>query len=126
VLDKDLRLPDSLKIFDGSVPTVVLNFLRDLRAGNLLFKKIDATIPLIASVLSALHSMHLLSVLVEGGPKLLQAFIDSGDWDELRIITNQNLELKGLPSPEFKDASFINSEEYGTDLISYFRKSKID
>ncbi len=126
VLDKKLRLPDSLKIFDGSVPTVVLNGLRDLHAGNLLFKKIDVDVPLIPSILSALHSMHLLSVLVEGGPKLLQAFIDSGEWDEIRIITNQTLELKGLSSPEFKDAPFINSEEYGTDLISYFRKSKID
>ncbi len=126
VLDKKLRLPDSLKIFDGNVPTVVLNYLSDLHAGNLLFKKIDALQPLIPSILSALHSLHFLSVLVEGGPKLLQTFIDSGEWDEIRIITNQTLELEGLSSPEFKDASFINSEDYGSDRISYFRNSRID
>jgi diaminohydroxyphosphoribosylaminopyrimidine deaminase / 5-amino-6-(5-phosphoribosylamino)uracil reductase len=125
-LDKELRLPGSLKIFDGLSPTIVLNYLRELHVGNLLFKKIDAAQPFISSISSALHSLHLLSVLVEGGPKLLLSFINSGEWDEIRIITNQTLELEGLSSPEFKDASFINSEDYGSDRISYFRNSMID
>jgi diaminohydroxyphosphoribosylaminopyrimidine deaminase/5-amino-6-(5-phosphoribosylamino)uracil reductase len=124
VVDLRLRLPDSLKLFDGSGHTIVLNNLTDLKAGNLLFKKIIQEKPGTSSILATLHSLNILSVLVEGGPKLLQSFIHDGNWDEIRTITNNELMIsEGLQAPDIKNGRFLRSENYGADTVSYFGKA---
>jgi diaminohydroxyphosphoribosylaminopyrimidine deaminase / 5-amino-6-(5-phosphoribosylamino)uracil reductase len=126
VLDRRLRLPDSLKIFDGKVPTIILNGKKENQSGELVFKKINAEKHDIPSILSALHSSHILSILVEGGAKLLQSFIDSGFWDEIRIITNHELEIpEGISSPDFRHAKFLKSESYGSDTVRYYQRSSV-
>ncbi len=123
VLDRDLRLPDSLHIFDGEVPTIVLNEKKELKSKNLLFKKINGGQTNIPSILSTLHSSQILSILVEGGAKLLQSFIDSGTWDEIRTITNREMVIdEGISSPVIRNAEHVMTETLVNDEISYFRK----
>jgi diaminohydroxyphosphoribosylaminopyrimidine deaminase/5-amino-6-(5-phosphoribosylamino)uracil reductase len=121
VVDRKLRLPDSLKIFDGISQTVVLNEMTDLSAGKILFKKIDSGIQGIPVVLSALHDLNILSVLVEGGAKLLQSFIDTGIWDEIRVITNRELIIpEGISAPDFSKAKLTKTEKFGSDTVDYY------
>jgi diaminohydroxyphosphoribosylaminopyrimidine deaminase / 5-amino-6-(5-phosphoribosylamino)uracil reductase len=121
VLDQKLRLPDYLKLFDGTVPTIILNGLSDLKAGQRLFKKTDSGRFDIPSVLSTVHALNIQSVLVEGGSKLLQSFIDAGIWDEIRIITNSILEIPhGIRSPDFINAKYIRTESFYGDTIDYY------
>ena len=42
-------------------------------------------------LLHSLFKMSIQSVLIEGGTKTLQSFIDKGFWDEARVITNEEL-----------------------------------
>ncbi len=124
VIDRRLRLPDSLKLFDGSGQTIVLNNSTDLRAGNLLFKKLMQEKSETSSILSAIHSLNILSVIVEGGSKLLQSFIDDENWDEIRTITNNELMIpEGVPAPEIRNLKFLKSENYGTDTVLYYKNS---
>jgi diaminohydroxyphosphoribosylaminopyrimidine deaminase/5-amino-6-(5-phosphoribosylamino)uracil reductase len=123
VLDQHLRLPHSLKIYDGTVPSVVLNSEKESTSGNVILKKMHSDIPISESILTALYELKILSVLVEGGRKLLQSFINTGSWDEIRIITNEEMTIPaGLSSPEFNDAKFTGSETLGSDTIRYYRK----
>ena len=127
VIDQQLRLPDTLNIFDGTVPCIILNGEKDFRSGELLYKKISGNKPDPATILLALHSLQILSLLVEGGAKLLQSFIDTGFWDEARVISNRKLEIQhGLSSPDLTGAKLINEENYGSDRISYHRNLKTD
>ena len=122
VLDKELRLPDDLNIFDGKVPTIILNRKKEMQSGELLFKKINGEQTDIPSILTSLHSLHVLSILVEGGAKLLKSFIDSELWDEIRIITNTEMIIEdGIPSPDFKNAKHLKTENFTSDRISYYR-----
>ena len=124
VVDLRLRLPDSLKLFDGSGHTVVLNNLTDLKAGNLLFKKLNQEKSGTSSILTAIHSLNILSVLVEGGSKLLQSFIDDGNWDEIRTITNNELIIpEGMPAPDIQNLKKLRSENFGADTVSYYKTS---
>jgi diaminohydroxyphosphoribosylaminopyrimidine deaminase / 5-amino-6-(5-phosphoribosylamino)uracil reductase len=123
VVDSKLKLPDNLKLFDGKEKTVVLNTISDLSAGKVLFKKLDTDLPTVKSILNALYEEKLLSVLIEGGAKLLKSFIDEDTWDEIRIITNRELEIpEGISSPEFRNAKLVKSEIMGSDIVSYFKK----
>jgi diaminohydroxyphosphoribosylaminopyrimidine deaminase / 5-amino-6-(5-phosphoribosylamino)uracil reductase len=121
VIDRSLRLPDSLKIFDGTEQTLILNATTSMSAGKRKFLKLEPGSSGISSILSTLHSASVLSVLVEGGAKLLQSFIDEGIWDELIIITNAELQIPaGISSPVSRNANLVCTEIYGSDTVRYY------
>ncbi|HVU83920.1 MAG TPA: bifunctional diaminohydroxyphosphoribosylaminopyrimidine deaminase/5-amino-6-(5-phosphoribosylamino)uracil reductase RibD [Puia sp.] len=125
VLDRSLRLPETLKIFDRSAPTVILNEEKEGRSGDLIYKKIDSGKALIPEILSALYSLNILSILVEGGATLLQSFIDSGLWDEARVITNRQMEIaEGLSAPGLLNVIPVRSEQYFSDRIAYLKNGR--
>ena len=51
--------------------------------------------------LESLHAHQIQSLIVEGGAKTLQSFIDKGLWDELRVETNLGMTVTdGTRSPQ--------------------------
>jgi len=124
VIDKELKLPVHLKLFDGSVETVVFNYLKKEDNGKLHYLQLNRQEDLLKQLLSALYEKQLLSVLVEGGTKLLQSFIDAGLWDEARIICNEQLEIgNGLNAPVLKNDILLKEERMDSDIISFFLKA---
>jgi diaminohydroxyphosphoribosylaminopyrimidine deaminase/5-amino-6-(5-phosphoribosylamino)uracil reductase len=121
VVDKTLRLPAGLKIFDSSVPTIILNEKKEARSENLHYKKIGFHASCVSEILSALYSLNILSILVEGGAALLQSFIDSGLWDETRVISGSQLGIaEGLAAPLPRNGVITKTENYYPDRIDYF------
>ena len=49
--------------------------------------------------LHALYEDKIQSVIVEGGRKTLDLFIQSGLWDEARILVGNNQWVEGTPAP---------------------------
>lgn len=130
VIDMNLRLPGSLKVFDGSVKTIVFNTVKQEEKPNLSFIKLDKEKQFIPQLIDALYKLKIQSVLVEGGAALLQTFIESGIWDETRVIVNGELSSRllsggnGLPAPVLKNEQLISEEKISTDTISYFKNDK--
>jgi diaminohydroxyphosphoribosylaminopyrimidine deaminase/5-amino-6-(5-phosphoribosylamino)uracil reductase len=50
-------------------------------------------------LLEKLHSLQIQSVLIEGGQRTLQRFIDLNLWDEARILVGNKYFGKGLKAP---------------------------
>jgi diaminohydroxyphosphoribosylaminopyrimidine deaminase/5-amino-6-(5-phosphoribosylamino)uracil reductase len=73
----------------------------------------------ISSALSPLHRENILSVLVEGGAGVLQSFLESGLWDEARIIVSEQALGSGLASPVISMAASYE-EQSATDTIRYY------
>jgi diaminohydroxyphosphoribosylaminopyrimidine deaminase/5-amino-6-(5-phosphoribosylamino)uracil reductase len=118
VVDKTLRLPASLKLFDGQHPTVVFNTVKHHTHHNLMYYQLDANTCLLPQMVTALYHLKIQSVLVEGGAQLLQSFIDAGLWDEASVITNVQMALgKGLPAPQLQQHQLLNVETIGSDVI---------
>jgi len=123
VIDKTLRLPLTLEIFDGQVKTIVFNTVREEERGNIHYYKLDPAGSGVRQIVEALHHLRILSVLVEGGAALLQSFIDEGLWDEARIITNQTLQVpEGLAAPVIGAAALIFNEQLSSDNIAWWRR----
>ena len=123
IIDMDLRLPSHLKIFNREINTVIFNKHKHEEAGNLTFYKIEEKNS-IEELLKALYKLKIQSVLVEGGAKLLQSFIDASLWDEARIISNDQLTItNGISSPGLNNATLCKQEKYFNDTISYFKPS---
>ena len=122
VIDKELSLPASLQLFDGKVRTIVFNMVKHGEGDMLSWYQLAGDSSLVHQLVMALHRLKIQSVLVEGGARLLQSFIDEGYWDEARVITNTELELPGgLPAPVLNTIQPISHESLLTDTIRYYR-----
>jgi len=72
---------------------------------------------------NALYQLKIQSIIVEGGARLLQSFIDEEIWDEARIIKNTTLVIRsGLPGPRIKDGNEIAMSSIFTDNVIICRK----
>ena len=121
VIDKELKLPASLNIFDKDADTFIFNFFKNSLEGNLRYIKIENK-NFTEQMLKVLHDLNIQSVLVEGGTKTLQSFIDADLWDEARIITNEEMIIEdGIPAPEMHDFNLIKKEKYFNDRIDYYK-----
>jgi diaminohydroxyphosphoribosylaminopyrimidine deaminase / 5-amino-6-(5-phosphoribosylamino)uracil reductase len=121
VLDINLRLPKTFKIFNEEAQTIIFNKIKNEEDKNILFAKIDEEKNIIQQILEVCYQKNIQSILVEGGTKLLQSFIDENLWDEARRIVNYQLSIvNGLSAPKFSNFKHANSEHIFNDRIDYF------
>lgn len=126
VIDKELRLPSTLKLFDRSVRTIVFNTVKHEERDNLLYYQVTNDVNLVHQIVNALYQLNIQSVLVEGGAQLLQSFIDEGLWDESRIVRNNELKhTRGLPAPVLSNAYKTDTQLLISDTIELFKPSKV-
>jgi diaminohydroxyphosphoribosylaminopyrimidine deaminase / 5-amino-6-(5-phosphoribosylamino)uracil reductase len=122
VIDKDLKLSSALKLFSGAQTTVILNAHKESVEGNVIYKKSNFN-SLVESIISVCNEMKLLSLLVEGGTKTLQSFINADMWDEARVITNEELSVAtGVTAPILSNAKSMSTTKIGTDRIDIYNR----
>lgn len=97
VIDSKLELSHELNLLDRSIPTLVLNTLKNDRTENLEWIKLSEITP--RTILKELHSRKIQSLIVEGGSQVLSQFIQSGLWDEARIFTAATQFRRGISAP---------------------------
>jgi diaminohydroxyphosphoribosylaminopyrimidine deaminase/5-amino-6-(5-phosphoribosylamino)uracil reductase len=121
VIDKELKLPHSLHLFDGTVKTIVFNTIKHHEEKNIFYYKLNGN-DLIKELLEALHHLRIQSVLIEGGAKLLQSFIDKDLWDEARIIDNLQLRIEnGIAAPVLKNDELFFEDQLLNNAIRYYK-----
>lgn len=70
-----------------------------------------------------LRKEGVTSLMVEGGPKLLESFIKSGTYDEIRIEKSPVLIGKGLKAPQLpKDVKSVYTEMCRDNVIQVYRR----
>ena len=123
VVDRQLKLPSSLHVFDGQVPTIVFNERKEEAIEKLRYHQLNFEENLPLQICQALYQLNLQSVLVEGGTKLLQSFINADCFDEIRLIENPSLRIgNGLAAPNFPPLPLQERIELQGDRISIFRR----
>lgn len=124
VIDKELKIPAHHQLINDGVRTIIFNTIRNDDAANLFYRKIETSGSLLQQMMHSLYETNIQSVLVEGGAKLLESFIDESLWDEARIIINNELLInEGIASPALKDGSLIKKEGLFSDTIYYHKSS---
>ncbi len=107
VIDRTLRLPARLNLFDGRVPTLLFTALDALpNAGHLRgiadleIVPLDFSLPVLPSIMQELYRRGVLSILVEGGQRLIDSFVEQELWDELRLFVGSGRFHQGIPAPQ--------------------------
>ncbi len=124
VVDMDLKLPHSLKILNGEARTIVINKIKHEENDKILYYQVTEDVNLVHQIINSLYQLKILSVMVEGGARLLQSFIDEEIWDEARRITNEELITdNGLNAPVLSNQKLVESQKLFSDQIKIYRNS---
>ena len=121
VIDRRLSLPHNLKLFDRSVPTIVVNETVDREEGSLRFLQIPFGESFVPTLLSRLLDLRLASLIVEGGGKTLQSFFDAGAWDTARVFRSPTIFGSGVRAPRIVEDP-KTTKQIGSDLLFTFTK----
>ena len=75
-----------------------------------------------AEVLSHLYAEKKQSLIVEGGAKTLQSFLDAGLWDEIRIESAPFTVNEGVEAPKLpENIRVVKVEKYVNTIVTYER-----
>ncbi len=99
VLDRNLRLPSNLHLFDKTLKTIVFNEINEQPGGKLEYIKISFNGNIIDEILKILFLKEIQSVIVEGGKMLLESFLEMKIWDEARIFIGNKEFKEGTRAP---------------------------
>lgn len=122
VLDREGKIDPSYRVLDGTQPTLVITeakkSLLDNRVAyqNCIF---DSSLP--QQIARILYQKGLQSVIIEGGAKTLQLFIDAGLWDEARVFESAEQWGQGIPAPRFEALPVCSEKIENNNLNWYYR-----
>jgi diaminohydroxyphosphoribosylaminopyrimidine deaminase/5-amino-6-(5-phosphoribosylamino)uracil reductase len=100
VIDRNNRISKESYIFDNTQKTLIFTTTKfgDEKNSN-QFIKIENNDAIAEQIVNNLHENDIQSVIIEGGSKTLQIFIDSNLWDEARIFKGTLVFKKGTKAP---------------------------
>ena len=102
VVDPNNRIPRNSNILDNEIKTMLFsNSKMTNELDNIIFENINFEKDAASKIVETLYNHQIQSVIVEGGAKTLQTFINANLWDESRIFIG-NIELiAGVIAPYF-------------------------
>ena len=100
VIDKNLSLPPTHHLLDGQQPTVVYTYREKATRDNVDYVMLSEAEDLFPQILTNLHQRHVQSVLVEGGPTVLNSLLKDGLWDEIRVLRSPRQLGGGVLAPK--------------------------
>ena len=120
VIDPHLRADRSLTLFTDGGKTLVVNALKDGEEGSVIYHRIDfsgADAP--EKTLNLLYEMNIQSVIIEGGPITLGAFIRASRWDEAYVYRSQLQLGAGVAAPKLPNGP-LRSESINSNILLFF------
>ncbi|UYZ62135.1 bifunctional diaminohydroxyphosphoribosylaminopyrimidine deaminase/5-amino-6-(5-phosphoribosylamino)uracil reductase RibD [Hymenobacter weizhouensis] len=121
VIDKNLSLPPTHHLFDQSQPTLVYTYRQRATTGNLGYITLREAEDLLPQMLQNLQQRQVQSVLVEGGPTVLNSLLKDGLWDEARVIRSPRRLGGGVAAPRLGLAGLHEQFRLGEDEVFVFR-----
>ena len=121
LIDKDLKVPLDHALLKGMQKTIVIceNKPGNQENKNLIFEEIIFSNNIADKICGVLFKHELQSVIIEGGRKILQQFIDSSLWDEARVFTGKKQFTSGIISPNLSAKVAMEKEISGDRLKIY-------
>ena len=119
VIDKEMKLSKKLRLFNNEAKTIIFNTQKTKIINSNYYIKIVLK-DLINNILRELYKQNIQSLIIEGGAKTLQSFIDKNQWDEARIFTANVTLVEGVKSPNI-EGEIIYETEINEDKLEIIK-----
>lgn len=103
VIDRLGVLPDTAKLLDGSLDTVVFSGVKSGREGKTTWILLDFNQNILFQMMAELHRLKIQCLLVEGGAYLHETFLKADLWDEIQVETSSQLAGTGVSAPNIEN-----------------------
>ena len=125
VLDRNLRLPKDLNVFDQSVKTIVITEKNKddchcKHSEAISLETINFSNNIASQICNVLYKHQIQSVIIEGGSQTLQAFIDANLWDEANVFVGDSVFKEGLKAPIF-NKTITKKINIKTDVLNIYK-----
>ena len=122
VIDRLLKLPEEVSVLDREVKTIIITEKEKIHKDNLFYEKIDFSEDVASQICTILYRYQIQSLIVEGGMKTLQTFIDEKLWDEALIFKGNVNFGNGIAAPKFQGSQF-SEEKIKEDTLQQFKNN---
>ncbi len=121
VLDKTGKITEEYFVKDNSVKTIFITENENFKTiDHRIFENVIFDNSLALQICKVLYNHDIQSVIIEGGSKTLQTFIDANLWDEARIfITDKNLK-NGILAPIFIKQNGVEEKIDNDKLLKFY------
>lgn len=120
ILTNSIELNTDLKILDDQAHTLILNPVTNGEKGTNKYISVNVNDP--NAVTQVLYKEKISSLIVEGGAKTLQSFIDSELWDEALILKSPNPLQEGTKAPNIQQLPESVREFFSDKIYKFHRK----
>ena len=121
VIDKNLKIPKTAAIFNDKAPTIIITQVKQETTHNtpIIYEYINFEKNLAAQICVIAQKHNLQSIIIEGGAKTLQTFIDEDIWDQAHVYTGKMSLENGIKAPIFNAKLHIRKSIKDTSLCIY-------
>ncbi len=120
VIDRELKIPSDSNVYDGTVKTFFFTKRESKDNGNIIYESVDFSKPIAKQICDIAHRQNIQSMIIEGGTKTIETFINEDLWDEARVFEGDLVFKEGVKAP------ILNKKEkeqirIKTDLLNIYR-----
>ena len=102
-VDKNLKITNRFLTQSNPPETICFNeSVNEIINSNLRLIKINFKNNFFTSLFNYLYELKIQSLIVEGGSKLINSFIQANFWDEARIFIGTKFFNEGIKAPKFE------------------------
>lgn len=120
ILDRSLKTPKNASIFDSAAKTLVLTEKESVGSAQVIFDSLNFSEELSVQICKVLYTHSIQSIIIEGGRKTLQTFIDSNRWDEAWVFKGKIGFGDGISAPKIS-GKLISEEKIKEDILHQFK-----
>lgn len=124
LIDRNLDVPVSYQLFNDDADLIIFNAVKTDWNGHLKYIELENfDLYLAQNILYQLFLMDVQSLIIEGGSKTLQLFINSGLWDEARVFRADEVRWdKGILAPKLPESMLVHQKSVVTDTLFIYKR----
>lgn len=108
IIDRSHKLSKSLDVFDNKAETLVISE-----------NEVNFNSSLAQEISHYLYEKNIQSIIIEGGTKTINNFINEDLWDEARVFYGNNIFEKGVMAPELNTPHY-NETRIEKDILRIY------
>ena len=124
LIDKNLSIPTDHMLYQNKVTDLIIfNAVKTDWQGNTKYVELenfDLYLP--QNILYQLYLMDVQSIIIEGGAKTINQFIQAGLWDEARVFVADKVWEEGVEAPVLEVEPYVE-ERVATDSLFYYKNT---
>ncbi|SDC32773.1 diaminohydroxyphosphoribosylaminopyrimidine deaminase [Williamwhitmania taraxaci] len=128
VIDRTLRLPADANVYDEVSQTLIMMGNNSgsasrrqlfLNRPNIEMVTIDFSRDIEPQIMEVLYQRSVQSIIIEGGPQILESFISRNLWDEARVFIGRKLFNSGVRAPVLLAQPITEDRLFDSILYTY-------